>query len=42
MIVLDDTRSTAPESLLGEREISSLASEIDAKKIFVKVINVRL
>ena len=42
MIVLEDTRRNTPQTLLGEREISSLASEIDAKKIVVKVINVRL
>jgi hypothetical protein len=42
MIVLDDTRRNTPESLLGEREISSVSPEIDVKKIVVKVINVRL
>ncbi len=42
MIVLTDTRNTTPESLLGDREISSTNPEVDAKRIKVSIINLRL
>lgn len=42
MIVLEDTRKTTPESLLGEKEIRSTAIGVDPPKIRVKILNVRL
>ena len=42
MLVLNDTRKSTPESLLGEKEILSTASGVDLKRIKVVRINVRL
>lgn len=42
MIILKDTRPESPTSLLGDQEILSTAPGVDAKRIIVSTINVRL
>lgn len=42
MIVLEDTRQNTPEAILGDKEILSTAKGVDAKRIKVSIINVRL
>lgn len=42
MLILEDTRPQSPESLLGDKEISSTTPGVDLKRIVVRTINVRL